>query len=63
MFLEGTGSIILDPVNKIAYACVSPRTDEELFYEFCEDFEYEPVFLKRITPLTMKENKSITPTL
>lgn len=46
IFLEGTGSIILDRVNKIAYACISPRTDEELFYEFCEDFEYEPVLFE-----------------
>lgn len=46
VFLEGTGSVILDRVNKIAYACVSPRTDEELFYEFCEDFEYEPVLFE-----------------
>lgn len=43
IFLEGTGSIILDRVNKIAYAAISPRTDEELFFEFCEDFEYTPV--------------------
>lgn len=46
IFLEGTGSIILDRVNKIAYACVSDRTDDELFYEFCEDFEYEPVLFE-----------------
>src|SRR5690606_25500985 len=43
IYLEGTGSIILDRVNKIAYAAISPRTDEELFLEFCEDFEYTPV--------------------
>ena len=43
IYLEGTGSIILDRVNKIAYAAISPRTDEELFIEFCEDFEYSPV--------------------
>lgn len=43
IYLEGTGSIILDRENKIAYAAVSPRTDEELFLEFCEDFEYTPV--------------------
>lgn len=43
IFLEGTGSIILDRVNKIAYAAISPRTDEELFIEFCEDFEYTPI--------------------
>lgn len=46
IFLEGTGSIILDRENKIAYAAISPRTDEELFIEFCEDFEYTPVIFE-----------------
>jgi hypothetical protein len=46
IFLEGTGSIILDRVNQIAYAAVSPRTDEELFLEFCEDFEYMPIIFE-----------------
>lgn len=43
IFLEGTGSLLLDRVNKIAYCALSPRADEELFIEFCEDFEYTPV--------------------
>lgn len=43
VFLEGTGSIILDRENKKAYCALSPRADEELFIEFCEDFEYFPV--------------------
>ena len=43
IFLEGTGSIILDRENKKAYCALSPRADEELFIEFCEDFEYTPV--------------------
>lgn len=43
LFLEGTGSIILDRENSVAYAAISPRTDEELFIEFCEDFEYTPI--------------------
>ncbi|MCM5661693.1 citrulline utilization hydrolase CtlX [Galbibacter mesophilus] len=43
IFLEGTGSIILDRVNRKAYCALSPRADEELFIEFCEDFEYFPV--------------------
>lgn len=43
IFLEGTGSLVLDRVNKIAYCALSPRADEELFIEFCEDFEYTPV--------------------
>ncbi len=43
VFLEGTGSMILDRENKKAYCALSPRADEELFIEFCEDFEYTPV--------------------
>lgn len=41
--LEGTGSLILDRPNKIAYACLSPRTDEGLFDEFCQKMGYEKV--------------------
>lgn len=43
LFLEGTGSLVLDRVNRKAYCALSPRADEELFIEFCEDFEYTPV--------------------
>ncbi len=43
VFLEGTGSLLLDRVNKKAYCALSPRADEELFIEFCEDFDYFPV--------------------
>ncbi len=43
IFLEGTGSILMDRVNKKAYCAISPRAHEELFIEFCEDFEYTPV--------------------
>ena len=42
-FLEGTGSIVLDRQNRKAYCALSPRSDEELFIEFCEDFEYFPI--------------------
>ncbi len=42
-FLEGTGSILMDRVNRKAYCALSPRADEELLIEFCEDFEYTPV--------------------
>jgi len=42
-FLEGTGSILMDRVNRKAYCALSPRADEELLIEFCEDFEYMPV--------------------
>lgn len=43
VFLEGTGSVILDRVNRKAYCALSPRADEDLFIEFCEDFEFFPV--------------------
>ncbi len=43
IFLEGTGSIVLDRENRKAYCALSPRADEDLFVEFCEDFEYTPV--------------------
>ena len=43
IFLEGTGSLLLDRVNKKAYCALSPRAHEDLFIEFCEDFEYTPV--------------------
>ncbi|QAA83266.1 amidinotransferase [Aequorivita sp. H23M31] len=42
-FLEGTGSILMDRVNRKAYCALSARADEELLIEFCEDFEYTPV--------------------
>ncbi len=42
-FLEGTGSLVLDRVHKIAYACISPRTHTDLVHIFCKDFGYEPV--------------------
>lgn len=43
VFLEGTGSLLLDRIHKKAYCALSPRADEDLFIEFCEDFEYTPV--------------------
>jgi len=43
VFLEGTGSILMDRVNQRAYCALSPRANEELFIEFCEDFECDPI--------------------
>lgn len=45
-YLEGTGSLLLDRANSKAYCALSPRADEELFIEFCEDFEYSPVIFE-----------------
>jgi hypothetical protein len=41
--LEGTGSLVLDHVNKMAYASLSHRTHPEVLKRFCDDFGYEPV--------------------
>lgn len=43
LFLEGTGSIIMDRIHKKAYCALSERADEDLFIEFCEDFDFMPV--------------------
>ncbi|MFD0977792.1 citrulline utilization hydrolase CtlX [Salinimicrobium gaetbulicola] len=43
LFLESTGSMILDRVNEKAYCALSPRASEELLIEFCEDMEFTPV--------------------
>ncbi|KIC91692.1 citrulline utilization hydrolase CtlX [Flavihumibacter sp. ZG627] len=42
-FLEGTGSMVLDRENKICYACLSPRTSQELVGQFCQQFGYSAV--------------------
>lgn len=43
IFLEGTGSMVLDRDNRIAYACLSPRTSEEVLAEFCSKMNYQSV--------------------
>jgi hypothetical protein len=40
LFLEGTGSMVLDRENKIVYACISPRTNKEMLNIFCEKMNY-----------------------
>ena len=41
LFLEGTGSLILDRPNKLAFVCRSPRSDEKVLEQFCEELDYE----------------------
>lgn len=43
LFLESTGSVILDRPNRIAYACRSVRTDEQVLSDFCARMGYEKV--------------------
>ena len=42
-FLEGTGSMILDRENKLCYAAISIRTDEQAVIQFCDEFGYEHI--------------------
>jgi hypothetical protein len=42
-YLEGTGSIVFDHVNRLAYACLSPRSDAVVLRELCGEIGYEPV--------------------
>jgi hypothetical protein len=43
LYLEGTGSLVLDYVNRIAYVSLSKRADGELVQRFCADFDFDPM--------------------
>lgn len=43
VFLEGTGSVVLDRTNKVAYCSISKRSDQGLFEKFCFDIGYSPI--------------------
>ena len=43
VFLEGTGSVVLDRTNKVAYCSISKRSDLGLFEKFCSDIGYSPI--------------------
>ena len=43
LYLEGTGSLVLDHVHRLAYVSLSRRADREPLEKFCADFDYEPV--------------------
>lgn len=47
-FLEGTGSIIFDHINRLAYACLSPRTDRELFISTSNLLGYAPIYFNAV---------------
>lgn len=42
-YMEGTGSMVLDRINKMAYACISERTDPSIMETFCLEFGYTPI--------------------
>lgn len=45
-FLEGTGSLVLDHINRVAYACASARTHPEVVLEWARELQYEPVIFQ-----------------
>ena len=53
-YLEGTGSMILDRENRIAYCSLSKRSNEGLFYTFCEDFKFKPLVFKSYQSINEK---------
>lgn len=42
-YLEGTGSLVLDRVNRVAYACISARTDLDVLGDFAQQLDYDVV--------------------
>ncbi len=47
-FLEGTGSIVFDHVNRTAYACRSPRTNEEVLDRLCSQLGYRKIIFDAV---------------
>ena len=58
LFLEGTGSMVLDRLNKKSYCSLSERTSESLVKEFCDEFNYMPIIFKSYQSID-KERKLI----
>ena len=53
-FLEGTGSMVLDRLNKKSYCSLSERTSESLVEEFCDEFNYMPIIFKSYQSIDKK---------
>ena len=47
-FLEGTGSLVLDHVNRVAYASLSPRTHPQVIEEWAQELGYEPLMFESL---------------
>jgi len=47
-FLEGTGSMVLDQQNKIAYGCLSERLNKEAFLSWCDKMQFKPISFKGV---------------
>ena len=58
LFLEGTGSMVLDRKNKICYAAISERTSEAVLNQFCKKAKYKPIIFHAYQTV-FKERKEI----
>lgn len=47
-YLEGTGSLVLDHLERTAYACISPRTHPEVIEEWARELGYEPIVFSAV---------------
>jgi hypothetical protein len=47
-FLEGTGSMVLDHQNRLAYGCLSERLDKNAFNEWCEKMQFKAIAFKAV---------------
>lgn len=57
-FLEGTGVLILDRPNKIAYCSLSPRANQEVLLDFCQQFNYQPIIFQAYQTVTIQETNN-----
>lgn len=58
LFLEGTGSMVLDRKNKICYAAISERTSKAVLNQFCKKVKYKPIIFHAYQTV-FKERKEI----
>ena len=49
-YLEGTGSVVLDRAHRVAYACISPRTDLDVLGEFAQALDYDLMTFDAVDP-------------
>jgi hypothetical protein len=47
-YLEGTGSLVLDRKHRIAYAALSPRTDKDAVWIWCQAAGYQPFMFETL---------------
>ncbi len=57
IFLEGTGSVVIDRCNMLAYCALSPRSNEDLFLQFCEDFDYSPIIFSAFQTVNKRRKR------